>query len=317
MTRKPEWYVYRIGELPSDKWVNNDCVPFDSVHHNCHVGDAFRLFVDGQIQSSLVWDESMLRNTRTCVSWVSANTWSTGSIYGNVRFEFDWKKLIDEKQFYWVEAVPSYKPPAFRILISEDPQHNLEKYDVESRDGPLYYHSKSDTWYRNGDFTSEFLLDSNLPLSECTRLVFDDHHTSYCRRKKSQCPYLGKPAAEAGAELVARLVAHNLRKYLSLFLDGDSDPKCLNTSAAEAYLQLRKAFKVREDATGTMGHDHPAAPALVSAILDHYGFDRPKGVAHLRDLFKNTEELRKAFIMRLSTAFGVPSENALKGEEED
>jgi hypothetical protein len=42
-----------------------------------------------------------------------------------------------------------------------------------------------------------------------------------------------------------------------------------------------------------------------------------KGAAQLRDLFKNIQELRDAFIERLTTVFGVSSENALRGEEED
>jgi hypothetical protein len=317
MAAKPEWYAYRIGELPSGQRENDDCFSFESVHYNCHIGDAFSVFANGRIQSSLVWDESKLRNTRACVSWASANTWANGSIYGNVRFEFDWKKLIDGKQFYWVEAMTKYNPPAFRILITEEPQPNLQKYDAESKDGPVYYHSKNDKWYRNGKFTSEFLFDSNLSLNECTRVVFDDHHTSYCRKTGPQCAYIGKPAAEAGAELVARLVGHNHRRFLKLFLDGDSDPKCLNITAASAYLHLRKSFKVRANTAGTLRHDHPAAPVLISAISDHYGFNRPKGAAHLCDLFENTAELRAALVGRLTGAFGVPSENALKGEEED
>lgn len=96
----------------------------------------------------------------------------------------------------------------------------------------------------------------------------------------------------------------------------NSNSKCLHISAAKAYLHLRKAFKVRDTGTGTIRHDHPASPALVSSILDHYGFDRRKGAAHLCDLFKNTDEVRSALIERLLNAFGLPSEAALKGEGE-
>jgi hypothetical protein len=65
-TRTP----YSVGE-PSTKpnWTNQDCAPFDTVYHICHVKDAFRYLEDGTIKSSLVWDESRLRNTRACVSW--------------------------------------------------------------------------------------------------------------------------------------------------------------------------------------------------------------------------------------------------------
>ena len=159
------------------------------------------------------------------MSWVSANTWANGSIYGNVRFEFDWKELVEGKQFYWVEGMKAYKPPAFRILVSDSSPSGLEEYDVEDKQGPLYYDSESQIWYRNGELTSEFLFDSNLPLTECTSVVFDSHHRSYCRKYGNQCAYLNKTDAEAGAELIARLVAHGHKKYLNLFLDADSKSK--------------------------------------------------------------------------------------------
>ena len=159
-----------------------------------------------------------------------------------------------------------------------------------SRKGPLFYHSESATWYRNGGFTSEFLLDRNLPLSECMSVVFDDHHTSYCRKDGSQCAYLGKRDFAAGAELFAQLVGHNHKNFLKLFLDANSSSKCLNFSAAQAYSHLKKALKVPEKANGIIRHEHPAAPVLISAILDHYGFGRRKGATRLCGLFKNIAE---------------------------
>src|SRR5438046_2882593 len=129
---KPEWLPYRLGK-PSTRtnWTNPDCVPFDTVYHICHLDAAFRVFEDGRIRSSLVWDESRLKNTRTCVSWVSSNLWANGSIYGNIRFDFDWKTLVTGSKFYWVEAISSYRPTAYRILVSEaEHSHSgLSTYD--------------------------------------------------------------------------------------------------------------------------------------------------------------------------------------------
>ena len=79
--------------------------------------------------SSLVWDESKLKNTRTCIAWLSPNLWVNGSFYGNIKFGFDWEELIDGKKFYWVEAIP-YSTPAYRILITnKQPGLDLESYD--------------------------------------------------------------------------------------------------------------------------------------------------------------------------------------------
>jgi hypothetical protein len=110
-------------------WENSDCCPFEMVHHTCHVADAFRMFEGRKIRSSLIWDESRLNNTRTCVAWLSPNHWTNGSLYGNINFHFDWRDLVAGKRSYWVEAIKSYRPPAFRILITaKDPGSGLQPY---------------------------------------------------------------------------------------------------------------------------------------------------------------------------------------------
>jgi hypothetical protein len=114
-----EWSRYKVG-TPSTllNWTNPDCSPLDTVYHICHVDEAFRDFEDDRIWASLVRDESRLRKTRACVSWLSSNLWNAGSIYGNIRFNFDWKEVIDGRHFYWVEDMRMYSPPAYRILVT-------------------------------------------------------------------------------------------------------------------------------------------------------------------------------------------------------
>src|SRR5260370_16025470 len=118
---RPKWLRYKVGR-PSIRanWTNPDCTPLETVYHISHIEDAYRIFEDGRIRSSLVWDESKLRNTRTCVSWLSPNVWASGSIYGNITFAFDWKDLVRDKHLFWVEAMTRYNPHAYRILVTED-----------------------------------------------------------------------------------------------------------------------------------------------------------------------------------------------------
>jgi len=149
MTAKDEWAPYAVGS-PSlrPNWTNDDCCPFESVFHVCHVQDAYRIFEDGKIRSSLVWDESRLKNTRTCVSWVSPNTWAAGSIYGNICFEFDWRELVQGKRLFWVEAISYYNPAAYRILVSANsPLTKLQGFDPRRKSRPLFYDFERDIWY--------------------------------------------------------------------------------------------------------------------------------------------------------------------------
>jgi hypothetical protein len=314
---KAEWAAYAVG-VPSTRpdWSNLDCAPFDTVFHICHVAEAFRVFEDARIRSSLVWDESRLRNTRTCVSWVSPNHWFSGSIYGNIRFDFDWKEVVQGKSLFWVEAISRYSPPAYRILVS-DTDHveaGLKRYDPKRRDGPLFYDRAGDTWYRNGHFTGEILIDADLWLSECKRAGFVDHHPRNCRRMGSQCPDLGKKASRAGAELIARLVGHSILEPQEVFLDASAKRRRLHREAAESWAHLAESLKVTKGSSGTVSHRHPAAQFLAASILDRIGLGRPKGTRKLCDLFSSTKELKLALTRRMVRALGLPS---AEGLEED
>ena len=311
-----EWSRYAVG-APSQRpnWTNPDCQPFDTVYHICHIEDACRIFEDRRIRSSLVWDESKLRNTRTCVSWVSPNRWYGGSIYGSIRFEFDWQELIAGKRFFWVEGMNRYNPAAYRILISgnDHEQSGLTPYRSRNRNGPLFFDSKAKVWYRNGNFTGEFLIDDDLWLEECRKVGFEDHHPRICRAEEGSCKYLEKKRREAGAALLGRLIGHNIARPKKLFLDSESKHTRLHDEAAEAWAHLKKSLRVQKGQAGTLAHDHPAALYLATAILDRFGSGRPKGAQELCNLFRSTEELSVALTNRGMNAFGMHSAGGLQG----
>jgi hypothetical protein len=311
-----EWSRYKVGS-PSARpnWTNADCSPLDAVYHICHVDEAFRDFEDGRIWASLVRDESRLRKTRACVSWVSSNLWAAGSIYGNIRFEFDWDELIEGKRFYWVEDMRMYSPPAYRILVTaaDRSEIGLTRYIPEKGEGPLFHDVKSGIWYRNGKFNGEFMIEGELPLGNCRMVGFEDHHAK-CRRL--ECADRSKKGVDSGAELLARLAAHNIRRWVKLFRDPDAHDRLLHIEAQLAWARMRKSLKMEPDSGGALTHDHPAASPIVSAILDRYGWSRPNGRAQLCNLFKNTEELRLALTERMVRALGLPSAKALGAEED-
>jgi hypothetical protein len=90
-----------------------------TVRHTTHVPIARRIIEDGKIKAGLVYDKSKLKTSRLSVSWLSANTWTLGSIYGTAEFQFDWKSLVEDQNIYWVEAMDDYNPPAYRLLLSK------------------------------------------------------------------------------------------------------------------------------------------------------------------------------------------------------
>ncbi|MBR0891817.1 hypothetical protein [Bradyrhizobium diazoefficiens] len=160
------------------------------VHHVAHVPDARRILEDKRVRSGLIYDESRLNRTRTCVSWASANTWVEGSIYGNVQFTFDWADIIRGRRVYWVEDMPDYSPPAYRLLLTDRDlspgvSRNVIAYDPAVDKGPL--REREGDWYWNDDYTSEFMIEDDLPLRLCRGVSFIRHRRDICRLHGCSC----------------------------------------------------------------------------------------------------------------------------------
>jgi hypothetical protein len=304
MSARNDWKEYAVGE-PSKRanWTNPDCCPLDKVHHTCHVGDAFRMLEDGKIRSSLIWDESRLNNTRTCVSWLSPNHWSDGSLYGNIEFHFDWRELVEGKNFFWVEVIKKYRPHAFRILITDKEKlGDLEPYPVESGGGPLFFDRPSNEWYANGRFTGEFMLDEDLPLRRCTGIGFCNHHGKICRKEKSACKDLDLPSNRAGALFLSKAISQALLdkspRRRKLFMAGDD----LNRSTSQCvYDILGKLLK--SPTSGNVKSGNRTALAIASAILDR--FARGRKLDPLTKLFVDSKQLELAVRERMAVAFDM------------
>jgi hypothetical protein len=218
-----EWEKYRV-----DRTVANAHVPFDTVWHICHISDAKRIIEDKYIRSSLVWDESKLKNTRTCVSWVSPNDWIWGSIYGNVSFEYNWKTLVENKKFYWVEDLLKYNPPAYRILVTGNDCHSSElvEYDYLKPHGPIYY--ENGTWYRNGNHTGEFLIEADLLLPECVQIKFVKHHPNICTKSGRNCEDINMSREKSAQYLLSYCMANDI-KYVNEKFMRDKNKRTLDS----------------------------------------------------------------------------------------
>ena len=257
---------------------------------------------DGRIRPSLIWDESRLNNTRTCVSWLSPNHWANGSLYGNIEFHFDWRELIEDKKFFWVEAI-AYNPPAFRILITDKKRvGDLEPYPVESGNGPLFLDKASGQWYWNSNLTGEFMLDEDLSLRRATRIGFCGHHPNICRKDGNACGDRDLKWIQAGAQLIAKAIGQGVLRSSSrqrrLFLDGDRLDSYSKSCVLEIFCKLRKL-----PANGNLKSGDEATLPLASAILDR--FARGKKLDPLTSLFADSEQLELAMRKRMANAFEI------------
>jgi hypothetical protein len=260
----------------------------------------------------LVWDESKLKDTRTCIAWLSPNLWVNGSFYGNVKFAFDWKQLVEGKKFYWVEAI-QYSIPAYRILITnKQPSLELEPYRVKDGDGPLFCDSRSNTWYCNQKYTGEFMLDEDLWLQECKAVGFENHHDRTCKKDGSGCSDMGQERYAAGAKLLSRLIGQGVLRGKDSLSQLLLDDGAMHKDAELAWERILRSFG-RIEAGGTITHKDSTASPLVTAMLDRLATAR--ALKHLGSLFRNRVELELALRHRTAKALGVRLDK-IPGSEE-
>ena len=244
---KKEWRKYKVGEKSTkSNWTEPSCQPFSVVRHIAHIKDAIRIIEDRVIRSSLVWDESKLNNTRTCVSWVSPNTWAYGSIYGNISFEYLWNDLVKGKKLYWVEAFKKYNPPAYRILITDNDYSNSKlviPYPIGDGSGPIYFDGNE--WYRNGNYTGEFLIDQDLYVDSCYEIEFENHNRRICSKSGSGCCDIKLSKNKAGSRFLANIIGRDLKYMRDMFWDKSTKDRKLTFQAQSAISTIFLLFQKR------------------------------------------------------------------------
>jgi hypothetical protein len=215
-----EWEAYacRIPASGDSRFDRRACSTLSQVYHVAHVADACRIIEDGRIKAGLIGDDSRLRRTRTSVCWLSANYWTPGSIYGAIQFTFRWEDIIRDREFYWVEVM-DYPNPAYRFLITDRDLSGaslLRPYDPATARGRLRL--RNGVWYWNGEYTSEFMLDTDLPLRRCVEISAIPHRGDRCRLYPSNCSDADRSTWSNGAQTLAYIIARDLRRVRHCFV---------------------------------------------------------------------------------------------------
>lgn len=154
--------------------------------HIVHAKDFWLILARGKIPAQIVYDESIFNETRHYVTWLSANTWADGSIYGGVEIVYEWARLAGSLEVFWVETISKYNPPAVRFfLTAKQPTSFVTPYDLTSDDGPLKL--ADGTWYRNSHVTAEFMIEASLLLSQSAAVNFVEHNSRACRLYGADC----------------------------------------------------------------------------------------------------------------------------------
>jgi hypothetical protein len=294
-----EWEKYKIKGDPAKAGVE-----LDTVRHIVHVPDARRIIEDQKIKAGLVYDESRLKKSRISVTWVSANTWAYGSIYGTVEFQFAWNTLIEDNKVYWVEAMTQYNPTAYRFLLTSRESKEfgtgiVESYDPTKDDGPL--RKSGDKWYWNGEFTSEFMIDDDLLLRKATGFDFISHHGRFCRTFGSPRTECKQDPSETGGRILAFILANELRVLNSQFKPtAEKRNHLLDT----AFVGLRSALSDATEYDGSLVRQSSCEKAVTGALA-LYGMDQLDSALHLLTLLKSADGFDKALLEIVRQHFGL------------
>lgn len=266
---------------------------------------------DGRLRADLVFDESKLNTERIRVVWLSPNDWTGagGFRYGNVRFQYDWKSLVQGKKYYWVESI-AYGITACRILVTDkDYSHMLEPYDPCAGDGPWWLDS-SGNHYWNGLQCLEIMFEEDILLPEARKVDFVKHHDHYCNIDHRTCAYKGRLDTVAGWEFLALLGSERSRFSFNALAETGNVTQGPNSAFRDAFHHL--TFQINHVmnilANGSITTTDPAAPLIARAVL--HSLSPPSNLhdaAVLAALFKDREELLLAIAALLDTALTMPA----------
>jgi len=303
-----EWTKYRIGIPKRGTSSSDDGHLLETVYHVVHLPIARRILEDGHLRCGLISDESRLKKSRICVTWLSANTWAPGSIYGNVQFAFPWRKQIRKRHCYWVEAMTDYSPHAYRILLTDrdlSGSKHVREYDPSSNKGPL--RKRDGEWYWNGRYTSEFMVESDISLEECTGFDFISLHSSICRPNGTRCPDFNTTAEKVAGRVVAFLIGNGLHS-----IDGVlKQPSPFNPGRPLSYAVdkgvegIWGALGRKKDRFGGAIKAESSRKAVLRGALALYGYGKTAAAKDLVVLLNSQSTFEKAFTEVVSEHFGL------------
>ena len=291
-----EWTPYKINIPKESGPAPGDGAPLHTVYHVVHLATARRILEDGCLSGGLIYDESRLKKSRICVTWLSANTWSPGSIYGNVQFAFPWTQQI-RSRCYWVEAMTAYRPPAYRILLTDrdlSESKYVRQYYPASDKGPL--RERGGAWYWNYRYTSEVMVEGNVPLDECTGIKFIDHHESICRLNGASCTDFKATAERIGGKVIAFLLGYGLHT-VDHILTQRSRPhrtKTLNHATNVGIDGVLRTLGRKKDRFGGPIKSEPSRRPLVRGALALYGCGKTAAAQELIALLNSRGTFEKA-----------------------
>jgi hypothetical protein len=291
-----EWEPYRISLKPPH---SKNVMDLTRVHHIVHTKTSRRIFEDEMLRAGIIQDESKLNKTRLSVTWLSANYWHRGSLYGTVRFTYDWCRLIKNRRLYWVEDI-QYRNPAYRFLVTDRDLESskVKPYDPESDRGPVRL--KGGKWYWNDEKTSEFMIESNLPLGDAIALSFVEHVD--CREDK-RCKEQTLRSRIVTAQTLAFVLGNDVHCVDHLLCDG----KEMRNDAEPFFTDLWIELGHKKDRFEGVLSKQESTENVLRGALALYGSGQHEYAKEVLRTFKDQEAFTRALTSLIRKHLTLPN----------
>jgi hypothetical protein len=291
---RDDWTPFGVESKTSDGRT-----PLEIVTHVTHVQHGLEIMRTTRIRSRLIYDNSRLNKKRALVAWLSPNRWVHGFRYGNVAFDFEWKKLIKDKNYYWVEVM-DYKPSACRILIT-DQDRKLLRYEPKKGDGPWYWDRSTDQHWWNGNYCLEFMYEGDLSLDDAKEIRFVNHHDIQCNITPITCKDCKLDSDRAGVYFLSAIAAEKILVPDHLFPGDHGNAKNTMTKLCGPWSRLYRVLKnMPTEGKSTM--DAAEKAAYARAVFASFARRDIKEAKYFAKVFKSNEKLVKTCATLLNNA---------------
>jgi hypothetical protein len=306
---RKDWEEFAVGKIDVKSQNSNvECLSFTKITHVTHIDAFFNVLNDCKISPRLVYDESILNDKRILVVWLSPNYWTKGFRYGTVQLSFDWNKLIDGKNYYWIECI-DYQVKAVRILITDqDRSAEFTKYDPTLGNGPWWFDIENKTHYYNGKYCLEIMIERSIAISEVLDFEFVKHHGEYCNiypTSPSKCKELGQITSKTSFLVVSKILKRGIElqydELLKTQLDLFNDDNILFYGVEYVYSRFKNIKNYKGSITN---QDDEAIPLFIS-IMDYISQEDKKSYEALIKLYSSIDEIVKIFFIQMGKCFNL------------
>jgi hypothetical protein len=201
-----------------------------------------------------------------------------------------------------------YSPQAYRILLTDrdlSQSKYVQPYDPSSDKGPL--RERYGVWYWNNQCTSEFMIEGDIDLGQCTGFDFIAHHSSICRLNGKSCDDFNISTYRTGGQVMAFLLGHNLHAIDHVLRrpSNFSPDRVLSHTVDVGIDGILRTLGGKKDRFGGVVRSKSSRKAVTRGALALYGYGKTAAARELIALLNSPEVFEAALAEVVNEHFKI------------